>query len=69
MTELLKGPWQDIAIDFMGPLPSGDYIFAVTDYYSRYVEVSISKRNTAEVAISGLETDVCNSWITMHSYK
>jgi len=55
MTELPKGPWQDIAIDFMGPLPSGDYIFAVTDYYSRYVEVSISKRNTAEVAISGLE--------------
>ena len=55
MTELPKGPWQDIAIDFMGPLPSGDYIFAVTHYYSRYVEVSISKRNTADVAISGLE--------------
>ena len=55
MTELPKGPWQDIVIDFMGPLPSGYYIFAVTDYYSRYVEVSISKRNTADVAISGLE--------------
>ena len=55
MTELPKGPWQDIAIDFVGPLPSGDYIFAVTDFYNRYVEVSISKRNTAEVAISGLE--------------
>ena len=23
MTELPQGPWQDIAIDFMGPLPSG----------------------------------------------
>ena len=44
-TELPQGPWQDIAIDFMGPLPSGDYVFAVTDYYSRYVEISISKTN------------------------
>lgn len=55
MTELPQGPWQDIAIDFMGPLPSGDYVFAVTDYYSRYVEISISKRNTAEVAINSLK--------------
>ena len=55
MTELPQGPWQDIAIDFVGPLPSGDYVFAVTDYYSRYVEISISKRNTAEVAINSLK--------------
>ena len=55
MTELPQGPWQSIAIDFMGPLPSGDYVFAVTDYYSRYVEVSISKKNTADVAINSLE--------------
>ena len=31
MTELPQGPWQSIAIDFMGPLPSGDYVLAVTD--------------------------------------
>ena len=39
----------------MGPLPSGDYVFAVTDYYSRYLEVSMSKKNTADVAINSLE--------------
>ena len=55
MTELAQGPWQDISIDLMGPLLSGDYVFAATDYYSRYVEINISKRNTAEVAISSLE--------------
>lgn len=55
MTELPQGPWQDIVIDFKDPLPSGDYVFAVTDYYSRYVEISISKRNTAEVAINSLK--------------
>ena len=26
-TELPPGPWQSIAIDFMGPLPSGDMCF------------------------------------------
>jgi hypothetical protein len=36
-------------------LPSGDHLFAATDYYSRYVEVTIAKRNTAEVAIKSLE--------------
>ena len=36
MNELPQGPWQSIAIDFMGPLPSEDYVFAVTDYYSHY---------------------------------
>ena len=55
MTELPQGPWQSIAIDFMGLLPSGNYVFAVTDYYSPYVEVSISKKNTADVAINSLE--------------
>jgi hypothetical protein len=30
-------------------------VFAATDYYSRYVEVTIAIRNTAEVAIKSLE--------------
>ena len=55
MTELHQGPWQDIAIDIMGPLPSGEYVSAATDYYSRYVEVTVTKGNTAEVAIKSLE--------------
>jgi len=38
----------------MGPLLSGHYVFAVTDYYSRYVVISIPKRNTAELAINSL---------------
>ena len=38
----------------MSPSRSGDYVFAVTDYYSRYVKISILTRNTAKVAISSL---------------
>ena len=38
----------------MSPLPSGDYVFTVTDNYSSYVKISILTRNTAKVAISSL---------------
>ena len=54
MTDLPQGPCQSIEIDFMGPLPSTDNVFAGTDYFSQYVEVSISKKNTADVAINTL---------------
>ena len=34
-TELPSGPWQDISMDFLAPLPSGHWILSVLDYYSR----------------------------------
>ena len=55
MTELPQGLWQDIAIYFMGPSPLDEYDFAAIDYNSRYVEVTIAKKSTAEVAIKSLE--------------
>lgn len=45
--ELPTKPWIDIAIDFMGPLPSGEYLLVVIDYFSRYKEVEIMTRITA----------------------
>ena len=43
-TTLPNGPWQHIAVDIMTLcLPSGDNIFAVVDYYSRYVEIQVMK--------------------------
>lgn len=47
--------WIDIAADFLGPLPSGDYLFVVIDYYSRYKEIkpmkSITSQETVDVLI------------------
>ena len=40
-TEFPSQPWQDLVADLMGPLPSGEYVFVVVDYYSRYFEVDI----------------------------
>lgn len=36
--ELPSRPWVDVAVDFMGPLPSKEYIFVIIDYYNRYKE-------------------------------
>ncbi|XP_055590225.1 uncharacterized protein K02A2.6-like [Uranotaenia lowii] len=33
------GPWEHIAIDFLGPLPEGESLLVCIDYYSRYLEI------------------------------
>ena len=41
-TEFPTQPWQGLAADLMGPLPSGEYVFVVVDYYSHYFEVDVA---------------------------
>jgi hypothetical protein len=41
--ELPEAPWVDVAADFLGPLPTGEYLFIVWDYYSRYQEIEIMR--------------------------
>jgi len=52
-------PWQDLAADLMGPLPSGEYVFVVVDIYSRYFEVEILKSVTFSTIIGSLERIFC----------
>lgn len=40
--ELPTAPWQHLAIDFLGPLPSGHHLLVTVDYYSRFKEVDDS---------------------------
>ena len=44
-TPLPHGPWQDLAIDLLGPLPSGDSLLVVVKYFCRYYERSWAIRN------------------------
>ena len=46
VTELPEYPWQKIDLDFLGPLPSGDYLLVAIDEYSRFPEVFVT-RSTA----------------------
>ena len=34
-------PWQNVAVDLMGPLPTGESLLVVVDYYSHFYEVGI----------------------------
>lgn len=54
-TTLPDGPWQDVATDLLGPLPTGHSILVVVDYYSRYYEYDILKSTTAKEIINSLE--------------
>ena len=53
-TKLPDGPWQDLAVDLMGPLPNGESLLVTVDYYSRFFEVDILKSTTADKVIAAL---------------
>lgn len=53
--ELPKSAWVEVAIDFMGPLPSGEYLLVIVDYYSRYKELEVMTKITARETITRLD--------------
>ncbi|XP_061713508.1 uncharacterized protein K02A2.6-like [Cydia pomonella] len=53
--ELPVEPWIDVAVDFLGPLPSNDYLLVLIDYYSRYKEIKIMRSITAVDTVSVLK--------------
>lgn len=52
--QMPSGPWEDIAMDFLGPLPEGQWLLVVVDYFSRYVEISEMLQITARDTIREL---------------
>lgn len=50
-----EGPWEDIAVDLMGPLPSGESLLVCVDYYSRYFEVDILRATTSDKVSTALQ--------------
>ncbi|XP_062511687.1 uncharacterized protein K02A2.6-like [Corticium candelabrum] len=53
-TALPQGPWEDLATDLLGPLPTGETLLVTVDYYSRYFEVDILRSTTAQSVINRL---------------
>lgn len=49
-----SGPWQHCSADLLGPLPSGDNLLVIVDYYSRYFEVVIMKSTTSAKIVAAL---------------
>ena len=55
-TEFPSEPWCDLAGDLLGPLPLGEYLLVVVNYYSRHFEAAILKSVTSRKIIDALET-------------
>lgn len=58
-TTLPDGPWQDLAVDLMGPLPSGHSLLVIVDYYSRFYEIEVMQSTTTEKVIDRLADTFC----------
>ena len=47
MSELPKHPWEEVEIDFYGPIPSGKMLLVIEDLYSRFPFIEIMKTTSA----------------------
>ncbi len=55
-TPLPDGPWQDVAVDLLGLLPTSHSIFVVVDYNSHYYDYDILTYTTTEKVIYSLKS-------------
>ena len=55
MSELPKGPWDIVHMDFCGPFPTGELVLVVIDAYSRFLEVEIIHSTSAKATIPKLD--------------
>ena len=54
-SEMPQDPWQRLAMDFSGPLPSGDSVLVVVECYSCYYEIAVMRTTTSEKTIDVLK--------------
>ena len=50
-----NGPWKDCAINLLGPLPSGESILVIVDYFGRFFEIAVLKSVTSDKIICALQ--------------
>jgi len=55
MSEMPGEPWTALSADFCGPLLSGDFLFVITDEYSRYPVVEIIRSVSGHTVIPVLD--------------
>lgn len=51
--------WMSLAIDFVGPLPSGHNLLVIVDYFSRFTEVVVMRQITASLTVKALHETFC----------
>ena len=54
-TTMPTKPWRELAVDLMGPLPTGDNMLVTVDYYGRWIEVDVIRNTSISSIIKCLE--------------
>ena len=54
-TRLPERAWQEIAVDLLGPLPTGEHLLVVVDYFSRWMEADVLRSTTSAAVIKCLD--------------
>ena len=54
-TKIPDKPWQELAMDLLGPLPKGESLLVLIDYFSRWIEVDIVYSTTTRVIVSCMD--------------
>ena len=55
MSKLPDGPWEELSIDFYGPLKNGKYLMVIIDDYSRYPLIKLITSTAAKTIIPALQ--------------
>ena len=55
MSPLPQAQWQDLSMDFYGPLPTGELLLVIIDEYSRFPVVEIVRSTSANTVIPVLD--------------
>ena len=58
-TKMPDKPWDHVACDLLGPLPNGESVLVIIDYYSRYFEVAFLRSTVASKVVQAVETVFC----------
>ncbi|PFX13293.1 Uncharacterized protein K02A2.6 [Stylophora pistillata] len=54
-TPLANQPWEEAAVDLMGPLPSGEHLLVLIDYCRAWIEVDFIRTTSSKTIIHCLE--------------
>ena len=52
---LPEGPWQEVSADFLGPLPTGEYLLVIIDEYSQFPEVEMVTSTSSKTILPALD--------------
>ena len=57
-TPLPEQPWQELALDLLGPLPTGEHMLVLVDYYSPWIEVDIIRSTLRKTIVHSLDAQL-----------